>query len=151
MLSLSLESPVYVETLKDHKDDLGNWQFNEGLAAWKLQERHDKPTDDQDEPAALNRANRPGRGVNNKDTHLDKNVMIALSARISDEPSFEEAITGPEAEQWEAAYQEEIDSLNILRATHKAMAESARGLGAGFALVDGLPVKGLSSTRTATS
>ena len=42
MLSLSLESPVYVETLKDHKDDLGNLQFNEGLAAWKLQERHDK-------------------------------------------------------------------------------------------------------------
>lgn len=41
---------------------------------------------------------------------------------------------------------QEIDSLNILRATHLAMARALAALGEpapGFALVDGLPVKGL--------
>jgi ribonuclease HII len=38
---------------------------------------------------------------------------------------------------------EEIDRLNILKATHQAMAAALRSLNADFALVDGLPVKGL--------
>ncbi|HSR88051.1 MAG TPA: ribonuclease HII [Pontiella sp.] len=38
---------------------------------------------------------------------------------------------------------EEIDRINILRATHKAMALAVREVNAQFALVDGLPVKGL--------
>ena len=40
---------------------------------------------------------------------------------------------------------EEIDRLNILRATHLAMARAVEGLApnADFCLVDGLPVKGL--------
>ena len=38
---------------------------------------------------------------------------------------------------------EEIDRLNILKATHQAMAAALRPLNADFALVDGLPVKGL--------
>lgn len=37
----------------------------------------------------------------------------------------------------------EIDEINILKATHKAMAMAAREAQAAFALVDGLPVKGL--------
>ena len=40
-------------------------------------------------------------------------------------------------------HSEEIDQVNILRATHKAMALAAGEVGADFALVDGLPVKGL--------
>ena len=38
---------------------------------------------------------------------------------------------------------EEIDRINILRATHKAMGIAVSQTGAQFALVDGLPVKGL--------
>jgi ribonuclease HII len=38
---------------------------------------------------------------------------------------------------------EEIDRINILRATHKAMALAVGQVDAQFALVDGLPVKGL--------
>ena len=38
---------------------------------------------------------------------------------------------------------EEIDRINILRATHKAMAMAAGEVDPQFALVDGLPVKGL--------
>ena len=38
---------------------------------------------------------------------------------------------------------EEIDEINILRATHRAMARAVEPLNADFALVDGLPVKGL--------
>lgn len=43
------------------------------------------------------------------------------------------------------AVREEIDRLNILRATHLAMARAVAGLvpSADFCLVDGLPVKGL--------
>ncbi|MDF7825307.1 ribonuclease HII [Pontiellaceae bacterium B12227] len=37
----------------------------------------------------------------------------------------------------------EIDEINILRATHKAMGHAAAQVKADFALVDGLPVKGL--------
>lgn len=37
----------------------------------------------------------------------------------------------------------EIDQINVLRATHKAMAIAAAQVKADFALVDGLPVKGL--------
>lgn len=37
----------------------------------------------------------------------------------------------------------EIDQINILRATHKAMGIAAQAAGAEYALVDGLPVKGL--------
>ncbi|MEI6890901.1 MAG: ribonuclease HII [Pontiella sp.] len=37
----------------------------------------------------------------------------------------------------------EIDEINILRATHKAMGLAAAQVNADFALVDGLPVKGL--------
>ncbi len=37
----------------------------------------------------------------------------------------------------------EIDEINILNATHKAMGLAAQQAGAAFALVDGLPVKGL--------
>ena len=37
----------------------------------------------------------------------------------------------------------EIDRINILKATHKAMAEAALQLEPQYALVDGLPVKGL--------
>jgi ribonuclease HII len=38
---------------------------------------------------------------------------------------------------------EEIDRINILKATHKAMALAAAEIDPDFALVDGLPVKGL--------
>ena len=38
---------------------------------------------------------------------------------------------------------EEIDQINILKATHKAMAIAAAQIGPQFALVDGLPVNGL--------
>jgi ribonuclease HII len=38
---------------------------------------------------------------------------------------------------------EEIDRINILKATHKAMALAATEVNPQFALVDGLPVKGL--------
>lgn len=38
---------------------------------------------------------------------------------------------------------EEIDRINILKATHKAMAQAAKQINPQFALVDGLPVKGL--------
>ncbi len=38
---------------------------------------------------------------------------------------------------------EEIDRINILKATHKAMAMAAQQIDPQFALVDGLPVKGL--------
>ena len=38
---------------------------------------------------------------------------------------------------------DEIDRINILKATHKAMAIAAAQIGPQFALVDGLPVKGL--------
>ncbi|WP_372846406.1 ribonuclease HII [Pontiella sp.] len=38
---------------------------------------------------------------------------------------------------------EEIDDINILKATHKAMGIAAAQVGADFALVDGLPFKGL--------
>ncbi|MEN7973806.1 MAG: ribonuclease HII [Verrucomicrobiota bacterium] len=38
---------------------------------------------------------------------------------------------------------EEIDRINILKATHKAMAAAAAQIDPQFALVDGLPVKGL--------
>lgn len=38
---------------------------------------------------------------------------------------------------------DEIDRINILQATHKAMARAAMHLSPQFALVDGLPVKGL--------
>ncbi len=38
---------------------------------------------------------------------------------------------------------EEIDRINILKATHKAMAIAASQINPQFALVDGLPVKGL--------
>jgi len=38
---------------------------------------------------------------------------------------------------------EEIDQINILKATHKAMAVAASQINPEFALVDGLPVKGL--------
>lgn len=38
---------------------------------------------------------------------------------------------------------DEIDRLNILKATHKAMALAAKQINPEFALVDGLPVKGL--------
>ncbi len=38
---------------------------------------------------------------------------------------------------------EEIDQINILNATHKAMAIAAQQVAPQFALVDGLPVKGL--------
>ena len=38
---------------------------------------------------------------------------------------------------------EEIDRINILKATHKAMALAAAQINPQFALVDGLPVKGL--------
>lgn len=38
---------------------------------------------------------------------------------------------------------EEIDRINVLKATHKAMAIAAEQVEADFALVDGLPVKGL--------
>lgn len=38
---------------------------------------------------------------------------------------------------------EEIDRINILKATHKAMAFAAAQINPQFALVDGLPVKGL--------
>ncbi len=38
---------------------------------------------------------------------------------------------------------EEIDRINILKATHKAMATAAAQISPQFALVDGLPVKGL--------
>ncbi len=38
---------------------------------------------------------------------------------------------------------EEIDRINILKATHKAMALAAEQVDPQFALVDGLPVKGL--------
>jgi len=37
----------------------------------------------------------------------------------------------------------EIDQINILKATHKAMALAAKQVNPQFALVDGLPVKGL--------
>ncbi|HEY5653504.1 MAG TPA: ribonuclease HII, partial [Pontiella sp.] len=37
----------------------------------------------------------------------------------------------------------EIDQLNILKATHKAMGIAAAQVNADFSLVDGLPVKGL--------
>jgi ribonuclease HII len=37
----------------------------------------------------------------------------------------------------------EIDQINILKATHKAMALAAAQVNPGYALVDGLPVKGL--------
>lgn len=40
---------------------------------------------------------------------------------------------------------EEIDRINILNATHKAMAFAAAQINPDFALVDGLPVKGLPS------
>ena len=38
---------------------------------------------------------------------------------------------------------EEIDRINILKATHKAMALAVSEVGSQYALVDGLPVKGL--------
>jgi len=38
---------------------------------------------------------------------------------------------------------DEIDQINILQATHKAMAAAAAQISPQFALVDGLPVKGL--------
>ena len=38
---------------------------------------------------------------------------------------------------------EEIDRINILRATHRAMAEALEVIQPQFALVDGLPVEGL--------
>jgi ribonuclease HII len=38
---------------------------------------------------------------------------------------------------------EEIDQINILKATHKAMAMAAQQINPQYALVDGLPVKGL--------
>ena len=38
---------------------------------------------------------------------------------------------------------DEIDQINILKATHKAMAIAAKAIVPQFALVDGLPVKGL--------
>jgi ribonuclease HII len=38
---------------------------------------------------------------------------------------------------------DEIDRINILKATHKAMALAAAEVDPDFALVDGLPVKGL--------
>ena len=44
---------------------------------------------------------------------------------------------------------EEIDRLNILKATHNAMAMAAGQVSADFALVDGLPVKGLSCSHKA--
>jgi ribonuclease HII len=40
----------------------------------------------------------------------------------------------------------EIDEINILKATHKAMAIAAAQINPQFALVDGLPVKGLPCT-----
>lgn len=60
-------------------------------------------------------------------------------------------LTGPELREVvrfaiAAAEVEEIDALNILRATHLAMRRAIEGLGApppDLALVDGLPVRGL--------
>lgn len=56
---------------------------------------------------------------------------------------FERLTTGG-AVAWAAAVVEadEIDRINILRATHRAMAEAVRGLGIspGYCLIDGLPV-----------
>ncbi len=43
----------------------------------------------------------------------------------------------------------EIDQINILKATHKAMGIAAVRVEADFALVDGLPVKGLSCAHKA--
>ena len=43
----------------------------------------------------------------------------------------------------------EIDEINILKATHCAMAQAAKQVGADHALVDGLPVKGLPCGHTA--
>jgi ribonuclease HII len=42
----------------------------------------------------------------------------------------------------------EIDRINILKATHQAMAAAAEAVGAQFALVDGLPVQGLPCPST---
>jgi len=57
-----------------------------------------------------------------------------------------ERLTGGEALKWFAAVVEpvEIDRINILRATHQAMAEAVGGLGVepGTCLIDGLPVPG---------
>lgn len=52
---------------------------------------------------------------------------------------------------WAAANTAEIDSLNILRATHLAMARALEGLAARpqHALVDGLPAQGLPVPHTA--
>lgn len=53
-------------------------------------------------------------------------------------------LTGDEGLRWSAAVVEpaEIDRINILRATHKAMADAVVGLGVepGACLIDGLPV-----------
>lgn len=43
----------------------------------------------------------------------------------------------------------EIDRINVLRATHKAMGLAVEKVGANHALVDGLPVKGLFCDHTA--
>jgi ribonuclease HII len=55
-----------------------------------------------------------------------------------------ERLTNGEAVAWASAVVEpgEIDRINILRATHRAMAEAVKGLGVepGICLIDGLPV-----------
>ncbi len=57
-----------------------------------------------------------------------------------------EELTGSDDVVWALAYAdaEEIDSVNILRATHAAMARAARSLSTApdFCLIDGLPVPG---------
>lgn len=57
-----------------------------------------------------------------------------------------ESLTGSPEIRWALAFAEaeEIDRINILRATHAAMARAAAGLGVAvdFCLIDGLPVRG---------
>lgn len=71
-----------------------------------------------------------------------KKLSKKLRERISEE------ITGNPAVVWSVAMvePEEIDRINILRATHLAMGKALAGLAKNpdIALIDGLPVKGLS-------
>ncbi len=73
---------------------------------------------------------------------LDDSKKLTAAKR---ERLFSELTTDP-AVRWALAFAEpeEIDRINILRATHAAMARAVGALGVAvdFCLVDGLPVKG---------
>lgn len=74
---------------------------------------------------------------------ISENARVTFYHILKESPHVETGLGIAEAE--------EIDSVNILRATHKAMARAVEALSSPpeYILVDGLPVKGLLQPSTA--